>query len=233
MPSATAILFSGGLDSSILLDVLSRPTVETAPIVPIYVDCGSAWQRAERAAAQRFITLLDGTRVLPLVELTMPTDDLYGDHWSLGVGAIPDAESPDDAVYLPGRNALLAVKPLVWCGLHGIGRLALATLASNPFADARTDFFTSFSQALSIAMAVDLEIMRPFAGCSKTDVMRQGRPELLHETFSCIDPQPDAAEPARFIHCGACNKCAERRQAFHAAGIADQTPYRTVRGEGC
>ena len=179
MPSATAILFSGGLDSSILLDVLSRPTVETAPIVPIYVDCGSAWQRAERAAARRFITLLEGTRVLPLVELTMPTDDLYGDHWSLGVGAIPDAESPDEAVYLPGRNALLAVKPLVWCGLHGIGRLALATLASNPFADARTDFFTSFSQALSIAMAVDLEIMRPFAGCSKTDVMRQGRPERL------------------------------------------------------
>lgn len=233
MPSATAILFSGGLDSSILLDVLSRPTVESAPIVPIYVDCGSAWQQAERAAARRFITLLDGTRILPLVELTMPTDDLYGDHWSLGVGTIPDADSPDDAVYLPGRNALLAVKPLVWCGLHGISRLALATLASNPFADARTDFFAAFSRALSIAMAVDLEIIRPFAGNSKTDVMRQGRPELLHETFSCIDPQSDAAEPARFIHCGACNKCAERRQAFHAAGIADMTPYRTVRGEGC
>lgn len=229
MPDRTAILYSGGLDSGILLDVLSRESAAAAgangSIVPIYVDCGSAWRNAERAAARRVIGLLGRPQIAPLVELSMPTADLYGDHWSLGGGCVPDAASPDEAVYLPGRNPLLAVKPLVWCGMRGIRTLALATLESNPFPDAGDDFFAAFSRALSIAMAADLEIVRPFAGCSKTDVMRQGRHSPLHETFSCIEPQPDAAEPTRFIHCGRCNKCAERRKAFLAASLDDCTPY--------
>ena len=229
MPDRSAVLFSGGLDSGILRDVLSREAVGTAgtdgAIVPIYVDCGSSWRNAERDAARRFIAVLGRRQIAPLVELSLPTADLYGDHWSLGNGSVPDAASPDEAVYLPGRNPLLAVKPLVWCGLHGIHRLALATLESNPFPDAGADFFASFSRALSIAMAADLEITRPFAGCSKTEVMRQGGRGPLHETFSCIDPQPNGGESTRFVHCGRCNKCAERRQAFLAAGLADRTPY--------
>ena len=36
---------------------------------------------------------------------------------------VPDADSPDDAVYLPGRNPLLLVKAAVWCRLNAIEQL--------------------------------------------------------------------------------------------------------------
>jgi 7-cyano-7-deazaguanine synthase len=40
----------------------------------------------------------------------------------------------------------------------------------------------------------------------------------LELTFSCI-------RPAGERHCGSCNKCAERRQAFASAGLKDPTDY--------
>ena len=36
---------------------------------------------------------------------------------------------PDEAVFLPGRNALLTIKAALWCQMHGINELAVATLA--------------------------------------------------------------------------------------------------------
>lgn len=220
---STAVLYSGGLDSGILVHVLAA---SGRPVLPIYVDCGLAWQPAELAAARRFIDRLASPLVAAPMVLGLPTADLYGEHWSVNGRGIPDASSPDEAVYLPGRNALLAVKPLVWCGLHGVRRLALATLRSNPFPDAGREFFESFSRSMSIAMATELEIVEPFADCGKTAVMRQGGGAPLAETFSCIDPRT-GPEAGRFIHCGCCNKCAERQRAFVAAGMSDDTIYST------
>lgn len=230
MQCSTAILFSGGLDSAILLDELSAPgRVGAGGVVPLYVACGSAWERAELAAARRFIAALDRPSIAPLVVLSMPTGDLYGLHWSLGNGAVPAADSADEAVFLPGRNALLAVKPLVWCGMHGVGELALATLAGNPFPDAGRECLDSLSRALSLAMATELRIVTPFAMSSKAEVMRRGAAGPLAETLSCIDPERDPAattpDGPRFLHCGRCNKCAERHRAFADASLPDPTRY--------
>jgi 7-cyano-7-deazaguanine synthase len=49
--------------------------------------------------------------------------------------------------------------------------------------------------------------------------MERGRDLPLDLTFSCIDPKDGR-------HCGDCNKCDERRQAFAMAGMEDPTPYR-------
>jgi 7-cyano-7-deazaguanine synthase len=219
LDEATAVLYSGGLDSAVLVAELAG----SGPVIPIYVDCGLAWQAAEREAAARFLRTLAHPAVVDTVWLSMPVADVYGDHWSVSGHAVPDAATPDEAVYLPGRNALLAVKPLVWCGLHGIGRLALATLADNPFADATGEFRRSLSAAMSLAMDRSVEIIAPFAGCSQRDVMLRGRGLPLELTFSCIDPPP--AAPPGTLHCGRCNKCAERMGWFRMAGLPDPTGY--------
>ncbi len=126
----------------------------------------------------------------------------------------PDAASPDDAVNLPGRNALLLVKAGLWCQLHGIDELALGVLGSNPFADATPAFFDEFQGALNRALGGRLRILRPFAGLDKRQVLQRGADLPLRLTFSCI-------APVRGLPCGQCNKCAERQAAIEGLGIGD------------
>ena len=154
----------------------------------------------------------------PLVTLDMPLADLYGEHWSTNGVNTPDANSADEAVYLPGRNALLILKPALWCVMHGIEELCLAVLSSNPFADARADFFEAYEGAIECAMGDRVRLARPFGGMTKKDVMALGRGLPLEHTFSCIAPK-------RGLHCGHCNKCAERQGGFLEAGLADPTLY--------
>jgi len=48
--------------------------------------------------------------------------------------------------------------------------------------------------------------------------MQLGRNYPLGLTFSCI-------APVKGLHCGHCNKCAERQAAFRMIELADPTVY--------
>jgi 7-cyano-7-deazaguanine synthase len=131
---------------------------------------------------------------------------------------VPDGDTADDAVYLPGRNLLLLAMPSVWCALHGVHRIALGTLKGNPFPDATDEFFAAFSGLVERGMEHGLEVLTPFGELTKAEVLELGRDLALEHTFSCMDPQGGR-------HCGTCNKCAERRHAFAACDLEDRTDY--------
>ena len=213
--TTTGLLFSGGLDSAILL---GRLVTRGARVQPFYVDSGLVWQADELRFGRKFLQAVARPELQPLVVLDLPLRDLYAGHWSLTGDETPGESSPDEAVYLPGRNALLAIKAILWCQLHGIRKLALAVLGSSPFADATPEFFAAFAAALDRACGVRVEILAPFSGLVKREVMDLGRRLPLQFTFSCIAPQDG-------LHCGRCNKCAERRKAFTTAGTGDPTRY--------
>jgi len=218
-PSTIGLLLSGGLDSCILLGHLLE---QGQRVRPFYIRSQLLWQREELAAVERFLRAVAAPRLEELVILDLPLADLYGDHWSISGAHVPDDQSTDDAVYLPGRNVLLVVKAALWCRLHGIERLALAVLASNPFADATPEFFARLEAALDLAFGGRLEIIRPFAQLDKRAVLGLGRGLPLELTFSCI-------APVGGLHCGRCNKCAERRNAFRLIGVDDPTQYNVPR----
>jgi 7-cyano-7-deazaguanine synthase len=211
-----AVLVSGGLDSAVLLGT----ALHTHPaVVPLYVRTGLAWEAVERAHLDRFLAAVRTPALRPPVTLELPVADLYGDHWSLTGRGVPDADSADEAVYLPGRNVLLLSKALLWCHLHGVPAVALAVLEANPFPDATPAFFRAFADAVNAAVGGRVRVETPFADLDKTAVLRRGRHLPLEHTFSCIAPVDGR-------HCGRCNKCAERRRAFAAAGVEDPTEYR-------
>ena len=136
--------------------------------MPFYVRTGCAWQSCELAAIERFLGKhADCPDLSELVVLDMPLADLYGDHWSISGANVPDDSTPDEAVYLPGRNPLLLIKPALWCRMHGIEHLALATLAGNPFRDATPEFFARFEEMLHEAMGGQVQIARPFERMTK------------------------------------------------------------------
>jgi 7-cyano-7-deazaguanine synthase len=154
-----------------------------------------------------------------LIILDEPIADVYGAHWSTHGRDVPDAATTDAAVYLPGRNLLLTVKAAVWCRVHGIRALALGSLGSNPFPDSTPEFFQSLEGLLNQAMGGELRLIRPFNRLRKADVLSRGRDLPLHLTFSCINPIDG-------LHCGTCNKCAERKKGFRDACLLDRTVYR-------
>jgi 7-cyano-7-deazaguanine synthase len=209
------VLLSGGLDSSILLAHLLE---QKRQVQPFYVRSRLVWQDFELAAVGRFLSAVATPNLKQLVVLDLPLTDLYADHWSVTGEGSPDADSPDEAVFLPGRNALLVIKATVWCQLNGIQQIALAPLGTSPFADATAAFFEHFETALNQGNERPLRILRPFAEMTKSDVMRLGDGLPLELTFSCISPRNG-------LHCGECNKCAERQSAFRAASLIDTTFY--------
>ena len=224
----TAVLLSGGLDSAVLLaEEAARDDTQ-----PIYVSVGLAWERAEQEATRRFLesAAMVG-RVRPLASLTVDMTDIYPRaHWARQ-GNAPGYDTPDEDVYLPGRNIVLLGKAGVYCATAGIERLVLGTLDHNPFPDATPSFRSAMASALSLGLAHRLEIDAPFARTTKADVVRRGVALglPLHLTLSCMNPVVASGEPR---HCGVCSKCRERHDAFLAAGVADPTAYTDLKYVG-
>lgn len=219
------MLVSGGVDSAVALAEAVRSGER---VVPVYVRSGMVWEPAELHWLRRFLQTLEPREnareaggLEPLVVLETPVADLYGAHWSRTGTNTPDASSPDEAVYLPGRNILLLAKTGVLAAQRGCRAVVMGPLASNPFPDGTPAFFEAMGRALGIGMGLDrpLTVLTPLAGLEKADVVRRGAGLALELTFSCLAPDE------RFRHCGMCNKCAERRRGFREAGVEDPTDY--------
>jgi 7-cyano-7-deazaguanine synthase len=211
-----AVLVSGGLDSAVLLVESARAAGRA---VPVFVRAGHVWERAERAALDRFVAAVGDPRIAPVRELALPMDDVYGAHWSTTGEGTPAWDAPWDAVELPGRNLILLAKTFVLAARERWPVLALGTLATNPFPDATPGFFSRLAALASEALRAPIEIVLPFRGLTKADVVRRGAALPLDLTLSCARPSTSG------LHCGTCTKCRERKEAFAAVDIADRTPY--------
>ncbi len=208
------MLASGGLDSSVLLAELAR---NRRHVFPIYVRAGLRWERVELVVLRRFIAALRRDNIEPVAVLECPTVDISRDHWSV-TGKVPGYRASVASNYIPGRNLSLLTKAAMFCARNRIGEIAMAPLESNPFPDARPEFFRAFERAVKLGMELPLRVLTPFEGLEKSAVIKKGRALPLELTLSCANPRGS-------LHCGACTKCAERVQGFKTAGIADPTRY--------
>ena len=208
-----AVLFSGGLDSAVLVAQAAREAV----VQPIYISVGLAWEAEELRMAERlFASGAYGPRVRPIVSLRFDMRDVYSDtHWAVR-GEAPAFDTPDEDVYLEGRNIVLLSKAAVFMARAKIARVMAGPLAGNPFPDATPAFFEAMGNALSMGLAAPIRIEAPFIAMRKADVIRVGHTlgVPLELTLSCMQPRDTR-------HCGRCSKCRERRDAFREAGIDD------------
>jgi 7-cyano-7-deazaguanine synthase len=210
-----AVLVSGGLDSCVLAAHLAAGE---RTVYPVYVRQGLIWETVEQHWIKRFLAAVGEPNIEPLQEIALPVTDLYNSHWSTTGESTPDHLSDDREVYLPGRNLLLLAKTSLYCALNKIPSAALGPLAGNPFADSTPEFFSRFGEMASLALGFSFTVETPFAKLTKADVIRLGQNLPLELSFSCI-------RPAGLKHCGACNKCAERRRSFREAHVEDKTQY--------
>ena len=216
-------MLSGGLDSAVLAAAEARAYV----VHPVYVAGGLAWEEGEQHMVRQLLSaspFSDGENLIqPLARLEFSMRDVYpAAHWAI-TGTPPLYDTPDEDVYLHGRNIALLSKAAVYAASRHISRIVVAPLAGNPFPDATPQFFAALNAAFSLGLAAPIEVVAPFAHLHKEDVVKLGA-QLgvpFELTLSCMNPSA-----AR--HCGLCSKCRERRDAFEAAGIEDPTKYANV-----
>jgi 7-cyano-7-deazaguanine synthase len=216
--AASAVLFSGGLDSAVLL---ASEIASAGTALPIHVRAGLAWEDAEARAITRLAARAPfAGRAAPIATIAVDMRDVYpATHWAIA-GKPPAYDTPDEDVYLDGRNIVLISKAAVLCARQGLGRLALGPLAGNPFPDATPEFIAAIGRALSLGLNHTIDVVTPFREMHKENVIQLGERlgVPLEDTLSCMNPNGDR-------HCGLCSKCRERQEAFRAAGVADRTVY--------
>lgn len=221
--TSTLVLLSGGLDSAVLL----AHEAEAHPVWPLYVRVGLAWESLELNMVERLLAhpAMSRRRVSALSSVEFSMRDVYPpSHWAIR-GTPPAYDTPDEDVYLAGRNLVLLSKAGVVAAVKRARRIALGPLAGNPFPDARPAFFSAMGEALSLGLDHSIEVAAPFLDWEKEEVIRRGL-DLgvpLELTLSCMNPVDGGAGPP--LHCGQCSKCRERRDAFAAVGADDPAAY--------
>lgn len=208
----------GGLDSAVLSATHARRGMT---VYPVYIQEGFRWEPAERLGIRRFFKALsERLPIQPLTTLTLPMAPLFGTHWALPSSSpVPGPQTPDEAVYLPGRNVGLLTLGGLFCATHDLSLLAIGLLKNNPFRDSRPAFLKQVERTIKLGTGHAMKIVSPLSRHSKGDVIRQGQAWPLHLTVSCLNPKGS-------LHCGRCNKCAERKKGFFDAGVRDRTRYR-------
>jgi 7-cyano-7-deazaguanine synthase len=224
----SAVLFSGGLDSAVLLAQAAADARggRPGPVVALYISVGFAWEREERQMLKRLIATAPFAGLRTPIELSFDMRDVFPEtHWAVR-GTPPAADTPDEDVFIDGRNVILLAKAAVYMAAAArptpaAVTLLLGPLAGNPFPDATPEFFTATARALSLGLGIPIAVEAPLATMRKSEVIRRGV-ELgvpLELTLSCMNPKDGA-------HCGRCSKCRERSDAFREAGVTDPTGYR-------
>lgn len=216
MEGKACVLVSGGVESALLV---AEAVANHSKVTPLYVRNHLRWEEAEIFWLKQFLRSLRAPNLEPLVILDADSRPLYGRHWSVTGTNVPGAKSKDESVYLPGRNILLLSKAGCFAAMNGLSVVEIGILKGNPFSDATPAFLRRMEEVLTTGLGLPIAVSAPLGKLKKDQVLMAAKKLPLELTFSCIDPKG-------FDHCGACNKCTERKKAFFSAGIFDRTKYR-------
>ncbi|WP_254510731.1 7-cyano-7-deazaguanine synthase QueC [Anatilimnocola floriformis] len=214
-------IFSGGLDSTVMLEHLLRAGDE---VFALSIDYGQRHRREleyARATAERLQIewrLADLRAITPL---------LAGSSLTSSDVAVPHghyAEESMKATVVPNRNMIMLAIAAGWALSRKCDRVAYGAHAGDHaiYPDCRPAFVEAMRHALGLADWDTLELYTPFLTLSKADIVREGARLGVDfaSTWSCYEGGE--------VHCGRCGTCVERREAFALAGIADPTTYSSV-----
>ena len=213
------VLFSGGLDSTVLVHHLLQ---EKADLKLLSIDYGqrhhkeiiSSTQIAESLGVPHFVLSL------PSLGQLLGGSALTDQEISLPEGHY--AEESMKATVVPNRNMIL----LSLAAGHAISlkydTVAYATHAGDHtiYPDCRPEFADSMAHALTLADWSSINLLRPFVHWSKADLVRHGKKigVPFEKTWSCY--------AGGDVHCGKCGTCVERKEAFELVGLSDPTQYK-------
>jgi 7-cyano-7-deazaguanine synthase len=214
----TIVLFSGGLDSTVLLYHLKSLGHE---LKALGIDYGQRHSKELQSAAK--IAGLTGTEfqvvdlsgLKPLFALSSLTNESV---------AVPDGHYEQEsmkATVVPNRNMIMLSIAAAWAMSQKFDGIAFAAHGGDHaiYPDCRERFCEQLDATLKLADWHGVQLLRPFIEWKKSDICRRGEDLRVpfEFTWSCYKGGE--------THCGVCGTCNERREAFKLAEVCDPTVY--------
>ncbi|MDR2862926.1 MAG: 7-cyano-7-deazaguanine synthase QueC [Puniceicoccales bacterium] len=214
----TVVVFSGGLDSTVLLAKLVAGGRDCRALT---IDYGQRHRR-EIESARAICALLgvphriaDLRALIPLWGSNSLTDS------SVCVEDGHYTEERMKSTVVPGRNLILLSVAAAWAIAEKCDTLAYGAHSGDHaiYPDCRPEFAEAAGHAIALADWHKVTLERPFVSMDKAQIARLGITlnAPLHLSWSCYK--------GGTLHCGRCGTCIERREAFWNAGIPDPTTY--------
>lgn len=212
----TAIILSGGMDSTTLL-YDRRDEIALA----ISFDYGSNHNAREIPFACMHCERLS-------IEHITINLDFMGRYFKSslleGADAIPEghyaAENMRSTV-VPFRNGIMLAVAVGLAESRGLKKVYLASHGGDHtiYPDCRGEFVRAFDVAAQAGTYDHVEVIAPYTGLTKADIAARGARLGIDyaETWSCYKGGEK--------HCGRCGTCVERREALALAGVKDTTEY--------
>jgi 7-cyano-7-deazaguanine synthase len=222
LPAHAVAVVSGGLDSTTLAYWLHERSVR---LTLLSFDYGQR-HRKELVFAR---TTADALGVRHhLADLGTLGPLLAGSALTDNAVEVPDGHYTDRtmrATVVPNRNAIMLDVAVALAVSLGADAVAYGAHAGDHavYPDCRPEFLDAFRQLVVVAnagfLSAGFQVMAPFLDATKASVVRLaadlGVP--FAHTWSCYRGGDQ--------HCGTCGTCAERREAFALAEVADPTGY--------
>lgn len=213
----TILIYSGGLDSTVLL---YRLRAEGHEVRCLSVDYGQRHRRelgcaaeiCRRAGVEHRVADLSSIR--PLLGGSSQTDEI----------AVPEGHYAEETMKLtvvPNRNMILLAVAIGWAVSLKYDAVAYAAHGGDHpvYPDCRPEFIAAMDAAAALCDWHTVRVLSPFTGMTKAGIVRAGAAlgVPFGRTWSCYKGGER--------HCGRCGTCVERREAFQRAGVADPTEY--------
>lgn len=214
----TIIIYSGGLDSTVLLYKLRADDHE---VRALGVNYGQRHRKELNAATAICAKLgveyriADLSAIRPLLGGSSQTDDTV---------AVPHGHYAAETMKLtvvPNRNMIMLSVAIAWAISTKSESVSYAAHGGDHaiYPDCREEFASALNTAALLADWQQVRIDRPFVRESKASIVALGQRLAVPfaETWSCYE--------GGAVHCGKCGTCVERKEAFQLAGITDPTTY--------
>ena len=222
------VLFSGGVDSTTCLAMaIKRFGAEN--VIPLSITYGQKHAKEIEAARKvlEFYHLkgleLDLSKIFAASNCSLLTqsdeeipEESYGEQ-------VKKSDGKPVSTYVPFRNGLflscaasIALSKdcrYIYYGAHS------DDAAGNAYPDCSQVFNDAMYKAIEEGSGHQLEILAPFIGLTKADVVKTGLDlQVPYEyTWSCYEGHEKA--------CGRCGTCIDRKKAFEANGTVDPILY--------
>jgi len=231
--SKVVVVYSGGLDSTVLL---TKCIKEFDEVVALNFSYGSKHNKKEREAAKKVCKLLNvhlymydlsDTCVcqvpagIEYINISLLKSDLLKSGGDVPEGHYEDANMKRTVV--PYRNSIMLSIAAGFAESIEAKYIAVANHAGDHaiYKDCRKEYIEAFAEGIKLGGYGEVIVYSPFVDMSKVEIVKLGS-EInapMELSWSCYKGGEK--------HCKICGTCSERVESFLLAGVPDPTEYDT------